>query len=185
MQNNFWIKVAALLVCLILVTAVSCSKKNVAIKDGSVPAANEGSYAGSGEDKSAVGEENMDSAASGRESEAGGLTGVVLKQDILFEFDKATLTPDAREDLIKNGEWLRVNSDVKITIEGHCDERGTNEYNLALGDRRAETVKIFLTDLGVHQSRLTTISYGEEQPLDPNHTESAWAKNRRAHFLIR
>ncbi|MEJ2164613.1 MAG: peptidoglycan-associated lipoprotein Pal [Desulfobacterales bacterium] len=185
MQNNIWIKAAALLACLMLVAAVSCSKKNVAIKDGSVSAANEDSSAGSVQDKSAAEEENMDSAALGRESEAGSLADFVLKQDILFEFDKATLTPDAREDLIKNGKWLRVNSDVEITIEGHCDERGTNEYNLALGDRRAETVKTFLADLGVHPSRLTTISYGEEKPLDPNHTESAWAKNRRAHFLIR
>jgi len=87
--------------------------------------------------------------------------------------------------LTKNGKWLRINADVAITIEGHCDERGTNGYNLALGDRRAENVKTFLVDLGIGRTRLTTLSYGEEQPLDRGHDESAWAKNRRAHFLIR
>ena len=185
MQHNFMTKAAVLLVSLILVVTVSCSKKNVTSQDGSVSAANEDSYAKSGQDKSWVEEENMNSAASVSESESGNRTGIVLQQDIFFEFDQATLTPNARESLIKNGKWLRINPDVKIVIEGHCDERGTNEYNLALGDRRAETVKIFLTDLGIHASRLTTISYGEEQPADPNHSESAWAQNRRAHFLIR
>jgi len=75
--------------------------------------------------------------------------------------------------------------DVTITIEGHCDERGTNGYNLALGERRAESVKTFLADLGLEQSRLETISYGEERPLDRGHGEADWARNRRAHFLIR
>ena len=73
---------------------------------------------------------------------------------------------------------------VTVTIEGHCDERGTNEYNLALGDRRAESAKRFLTDLGISATRLTTVSYGEERPVDPRHNEEAWAKNRRAHFVI-
>ncbi|MBW2584058.1 MAG: peptidoglycan-associated lipoprotein Pal, partial [Deltaproteobacteria bacterium] len=110
---------------------------------------------------------------------------IVLQENIFFEFDKATLTPEASETLTKNGLWLRTNSDVAITIEGHCDERGTNGYNLALGDRRAESVKMFLADLGIDQSRLTTISYGEERPLDRGHGEAVWASNRRAHFLIR
>jgi peptidoglycan-associated lipoprotein len=71
-----------------------------------------------------------------------------------------------------------------VTIEGHCDERGTNEYNLALGDRRAESAKSFLIDLGIDSSRLTTISYGEERPVDPRNMEEAWAKNRRDHFVV-
>lgn len=81
--------------------------------------------------------------------------------------------------------WLRSNFDVAITIEGHCDERGTNAYNLALGERRAESVKTFLAGLGIDQSRLATISYGEERPLDPGHGETSWSRNRRAHFSIR
>ena len=74
--------------------------------------------------------------------------------------------------------------DATATIEGHCDERGTNEYNLDLGDRRAESAKAFLTDLGIDPARLTTISYGEERPVDPRHMEEAWAKNRRDHFVV-
>ena len=109
---------------------------------------------------------------------------VVMQEDIYFDFDKSTLTPAAQDNLLRKAEWLRENPDATVTIEGHCDERGTNEYNLALGDRRAESVRVFLLDLGIDNSRLNTISYGEERPTSPDHTESAWAKNRRAHFLI-
>ena len=109
---------------------------------------------------------------------------VVMQEDIYFEFDKSTLTPAAQDNLLRKAEWLRENSDATATIEGHCDDRGTNEYNLALGDRRAESAKAFLSDLGIDASRLTTISYGEERPVDPRNTEEAWAKNRRAHFVV-
>jgi len=106
----------------------------------------------------------------------------VMLEDIHFEFDKSTLTPQAKNSLMKNAQWLRVNSEVSVIIEGHCDERGTNEYNIALGDRRAASTMTFLVNLGIDPSRLTTISYGEERPLIPGHGENAWAKNRRAHF---
>jgi peptidoglycan-associated lipoprotein len=109
---------------------------------------------------------------------------VVMQEDIYFEFDKSTLTPAAQDNLLKKAEWLRENPDATVTIEGHCDERGTNEYNLALGDRRAESAKAFLADLGIDPARMTTISYGEERPVDPRHDEEAWAKNRRAHFVV-
>ena len=108
----------------------------------------------------------------------------VMQEDIYFEFDKSTLTPAAQDNLLQKAEWLRENPDATVTIEGHCDERGTNEYNLALGDRRAESSKAFLVDLGIEASRLTTISYGEERPVDPRNNEEAWAKNRRDHFVI-
>jgi len=107
-----------------------------------------------------------------------------LNEDIHFEFDSSSLTPDAQEILKEKAEWLRNNPDAKSTIEGHCDERGTNEYNLALGDRRASSAKTFLVDLGIKASRLTTISYGEERPVDPGQNEEAWAKNRRCHFAL-
>jgi peptidoglycan-associated lipoprotein len=94
------------------------------------------------------------------------------------------LTPQAQEILTKKAKWLRDNPAATVTIEGHCDNRGTNEYNLALGEGRAQSAKTFLMDLGVDVSKLRTISYGEERPLDPQQTESAWAKNRRAHFVI-
>jgi len=109
---------------------------------------------------------------------------VVMQEDIYFDFDKSTLTPAAQDNLLRKAEWLRENPDATVTIEGHCDERGTNEYNLALGDRRAESAKAFLVDLGIDPMRLTTISYGEERPVDPRHTEEAWAKNRRDHFVV-
>jgi len=79
---------------------------------------------------------------------------------------------------MRKAEWLRENPDATVTIGGHCDERGTNEYNLALGDRRAESAKAFLVDLGIDASRITTISYGEERPVDPRNNEEAWAKKQ-------
>ncbi|MFP4446472.1 MAG: peptidoglycan-associated lipoprotein Pal [Desulfosudaceae bacterium] len=106
-------------------------------------------------------------------------------EKIHFEFDKATLTSTARETLKRKAAFLRNNPDVRVVIEGHCDERGTDEYNLALGDRRAKSAKDYLEDMGIEPSRLTTISYGEEKPLDPRSTEEAWAKNRRAQFVIK
>ena len=102
--------------------------------------------------------------------------------DIYFDFDKFSLKDEARTILKQHAEWLNKNKDVMITVEGHCDERGTAEYNLALGERRANAAAKFLIDLGVDEKRIKTISYGEEMPLDPGHSEAAWAKNRRAHF---
>jgi len=107
-----------------------------------------------------------------------------LNENIFFEFDSAVLLAEAQEILKKKAEWLINNSDVTATIEGHCDERGTNEYNLALGERRAASAKTFLSDLGIAGLRLNCISYGEERPVDPGHNEEAWAKNRRGHFII-
>jgi peptidoglycan-associated lipoprotein len=103
-------------------------------------------------------------------------------QDIHFEFDSAALSSEARAILDQHAEWLRGYSTVTLLIEGHCDERGTVEYNLALGERRANAAYNYLMSLGITASRLKTISYGKEFPLDPGHTEEAWAKNRRAHF---
>jgi len=105
-------------------------------------------------------------------------------EDILFEFDSIRLTPVAQEILTQKAAWLRANPRATVKIEGHCDSRGTNEYNLALGEGRAQSAKAFLVDLGIDPSRLTTISYGEERPIDRAQTEEGWAKNRRAHFVI-
>jgi peptidoglycan-associated lipoprotein len=109
---------------------------------------------------------------------------MIMQEDIFFDFDKSTLTPAAQDNLMQKAAWLRDNPDVTVTIEGHCDERGTNEYNLALGDRRADSAKAFLVDLGIASSRLTTISYGEERPLCMQKNEECWSKNRRGHFVI-
>ncbi|GAB6142861.1 peptidoglycan-associated lipoprotein Pal [Desulfocicer niacini] len=105
-------------------------------------------------------------------------------QDILFGYDSAVLSAEARHLLKIKANWLEANPARNIVVQGHCDERGTTEYNLALGDQRASAVKAFLMDLGISGARITTISYGEEKPLDPGTGEGAWARNRRAHFVI-
>lgn len=105
-------------------------------------------------------------------------------EDVYFEFDSIRLSPEAQEILTQKATWLRANPAAKITIEGHCDNRGTNEYNLALGEGRAQSASAFLVDLGIRSSRLNTISYGEERPIDSTQSEEGWARNRRAHFVI-
>ena len=107
-----------------------------------------------------------------------------LLKDIRFDFDRYDVRPQDTEILRENVALLKKYSNVKIQIEGHCDERGTTEYNVALGERRANSTKRYLLSLGISADRLSTISYGEEKPTDPGHTEDAWAKNRRAHFII-
>ncbi|MBI3018470.1 MAG: peptidoglycan-associated lipoprotein Pal [Deltaproteobacteria bacterium] len=101
-----------------------------------------------------------------------------------FEFDASGLTKEARTILKDNAEWLKGHKNIKVQVEGHCDSRGTQEYNLALGQKRAEAVRKYLADLGVAAKRLSTISYGEEKSLDFSETEEAWTKNRRAQFVI-
>jgi peptidoglycan-associated lipoprotein len=103
---------------------------------------------------------------------------------INFDYDKAQITPAAADILKQDAIIIKGVPGVKITIEGHCDERGTTEYNLALGERRANAVKRFLADTGVEPSRLSTVSKGEEEPIDMGNTEEAWAKNRRAEFKV-
>ena len=105
-------------------------------------------------------------------------------ETIYFDFDKSDIRADQRDKMNKNARLLNDNKTVKIRLEGNCDERGTNEYNMALGDRRANSVRQFLMDYGISDSRITTISYGEERPIDAGHNEDAWAKNRRCEFKI-
>ena len=107
-----------------------------------------------------------------------------LSEDVRFDYNSFTLSGEAKQILEQKMQWLVGHSTVAVQIEGHCDERGTVAYNLALGERRANAVKQYLVALGIEPSRLTTISYGEEFPLDPGHTEEAWRRNRRAHFAI-
>ena len=107
-----------------------------------------------------------------------------MLKDTHFAFDKSDLTPLSRKILTENASLLKKFRDVKIQIEGHCDERGSTGYNLALGERRAASVKNYLISLGISSNRLSTISYGEEMPIDPRHNEEAWAKNRRSHMIL-
>jgi peptidoglycan-associated lipoprotein len=168
MQKKKWIILALMFVIPGLLFSVGCQKKVIDATPEPVA-----------EEKPVVKEE-----APKAEVVVSKVPDVVMQEDIYFEFDKSTLTPAAQDNLLRKAEWLRENPNATATIEGHCDERGTNEYNLALGDRRAESAKAFLADLGIDPGRLTTISYGEERPVDPRHVEEAWAKNRRDHFVV-
>lgn len=105
--------------------------------------------------------------------------------DVYFDFDRSELRSESREQLARNAEWLRANTGYSVSIEGHCDERGTNEYNLALGDRRASSARDYLVSLGIDAGRMTTVSYGEERPVCTESSESCWQRNRRAHFVVR
>jgi peptidoglycan-associated lipoprotein len=107
-----------------------------------------------------------------------------LLKPVFFEYDAADLSPEAQQTLNQNASVLKQHPTWVVTIEGHCDERGTAEYNLALGERRTVSARTYLVSLGVPADRLHTVSYGKEFPFDPGHTEAAWAKNRRAHFVI-
>jgi peptidoglycan-associated lipoprotein len=104
--------------------------------------------------------------------------------DIHFDYDRYSLKSDAREILKKQAAWLANHETASVIIEGNCDERGTTEYNLALGERRAKEAMKYLVELGIDGKRLKTVSYGKERPLDPGHNEEAWAKNRRDHFVL-
>ena len=189
MRKNFWLVVALLLVIPGLLFTTSCAKKTVmaepaatAEDDAAKKAAAEAARQAEMERQKRLEEERL---------KAEGLKGEALKAAmqfestmIYFDFDKSNLRPDAQATLRKQADFLQANPKAKVIIEGHCDERGTTEYNLALGDRRANSAKAFLVNLGVSESRLTTISYGEERPLDSGGTEMAWAKNRRAQFVL-
>lgn len=105
-------------------------------------------------------------------------------KDVMFDFDRYDLSADARATLRANADWLRSNPSARVEIEGHCDERGTNEYNLALGAKRAQAAREFLSSLGISPDRLSTISYGEEIPVCREHDEQCWKQNRRARFVI-
>ena len=112
-------------------------------------------------------------------------TSVADLKDIHFDFDKYDIRPGDAKTLDGNAGWLKSNPNHLVLIEGHCDERGTNEYNLALGERRAKSTMNYLVSQGVQASRITIISYGEERPTCTQKTEECWAKNRRAHFLVK
>ncbi|MFC1812832.1 peptidoglycan-associated lipoprotein Pal [Thermodesulfobacteriota bacterium] len=175
MRKKMWISLALLLVIPGLLFTASCAKKTVK-SDAAMTAEAEAAK------QKAIEEEGLKEGEIERAVMAA--KKMFVNEDVYFEYDRYDLLPSAQEVLRKKAEWLDRNSTVPVYIEGHCDERGTNEYNLALGDRRAEAAKAFLVDLGISSSRLTTISYGEERPIDSGLNEEAFSKNRRAHFVI-
>jgi peptidoglycan-associated lipoprotein len=127
-------------------------------------------------------------AADRAKKDAAAKAAAILKElqiaDIRFDYDKYNLKPEAQEILKKGAAAYLKYRDYKLVVEGHCDERGTAEYNLALGEKRAMEAAKYLVDLGIEKDRVKTISYGKEMPLDKGSNEEAWAKNRRAHFVI-
>lgn len=133
---------------------------------------------------------DADSASNGTMGQAIGASDATdrdmeMQASVYFDFDSARLNNSTQADLSQKAKWLRDNPQVaSVLIEGHCDERGTDAYNMALGDRRANAVKDYLIDLGVVIDKLETQSYGEEKPADQGQTEAAWAKNRRADFVV-
>lgn len=112
------------------------------------------------------------------------LMDAVTSEKVYFDYDSSELTPDSQEILTSKADWLKAHRDYKLKIEGNCDERGSTEYNLALGSRRAEAAAKFLSALGISSDRLTTVSYGEEKPAVMGHNEAAWSKNRRDEFVL-
>ena len=166
------IRVVAVLVMVAAVALPGCAKKKQRITDESSTMAGAGGEAGITEGGS------LDRYKHGRGPEEDG----VLK-DVRFDYDSYQLDGQARDILAANAEWLKENPRARAEIEGHCDERGTIEYNLALGTRRAQAAKDYLVTLGISPDRLSTISYGEELPLCRDQSESCFARNRRVHFV--
>ena len=136
-------------------------------------------------ERAMMAEEQARQAQAMREAELADMAAAAfVNEDVHFAFDSSLLDADAERILEQKAAWLLDNANATVQIEGHCDERGTSAYNLALGERRANSVQEYLTVLGVDPARMSTISYGEEQPLDPGHDEAAWSRNRRAHFVV-
>lgn len=123
---------------------------------------------------------SQDMAGDSQGSDSGKIAGL---STIHFDYDSSTLTTDTRRQLGENAEWIKTHAKNTVQVEGHCDSRGSVEYNLALGERRAKAVKNYLVSLGINSKRLTIISYGEEKPIASGDTEEAYAKNRRANFV--
>jgi peptidoglycan-associated lipoprotein len=132
-----------------------------------------------GESKPDTGTSSLDALRNGGSTAASG----PLK-DVFFAFDRAELSEEARAVLKENTGWLKAHGSVRIQIEGHCDERGAEDYNMALGAKRAQAAVDYITALGIPASRMSTISYGEEVPACKEHSEECWSKNRRARFVV-
>lgn len=184
--------IAFVFVCSSLLLS-SCAKKQVQVSDTVSPQAAEqkvddAAKAKAEEEAGKGTEEEATNQARQRELEKRKAFGAQFRmfesQHIYFAFDKSDLTAESQALLKQKANWLRDNASYSVRIDGHCDERGTNEYNLALGERRAHAAKKFLTDLGISGDRISSLSYGEERPAAPGHNEQAWSKNRRDGFKL-
>lgn len=191
-KSRAWI-FGAIMLAMLLALGVSCAKKQVTMETQEM-AAEEGAAQQSAEDEAARREAEEARLREQRAQEARERQAALSEEarraafedeDIHFDFDKYVLTPQAMMILDDKAAYLREHSGVRVLVEGHCDDRGSNEYNLALGDRRANSAKNYLVRSGVAASRITTISYGEEQPLCMQQNESCWSRNRRGNFGAR
>lgn len=177
--------VTILILCIALIMT-GCAKKTVMKEEPSVK--KEEAAKAEAERKAREAEKAKGELEKSIVAKTPGIEGEVFEsslfKDIQFHFDKYDIDPADAAILKGNADLLKKYHNVKIQIEGHCDERGTVEYNLALGERRANSTRNYLVSIGVSPERISTISYGKERPLDPEHNEAAWAKNRRAHTII-
>lgn len=158
------------------------SSETIAPEKGTKPVRGAGSAGGQGGSGSADGRQ---AAVDGRAGIGATQEGASPFQDILFDFDQSVIRDDAKPILAGIAGYIAKNSVAQLIIEGHCDSRGTAEYNMALGERRAEAARRYLAALGVKPSVLVTVSYGKEKPFTQGDSEEAWARNRRGHFLVR
>lgn len=179
--------------CSLPLLMASCAKKQVRMDEAVGPAvaapeaAVEEAEPGYGETEVEFRDTEEERLAKLKEEKEQKLKGAIQmfqSGNIYFDFDRAELKPEARATLKQKADWLMENSEFSVRIEGHCDERGTNEYNLALGERRANAAVEFLKTLGVSGNRLSTLSFGEERPAVSGHNEGAWAQNRRDEFKL-
>jgi len=199
MRKKYWIALALLFIIPGLLFTTSCAKKTVkpepsvkapAAKDEAAKKADLEKQKAELARQKALEEQRLEqeqlakASAEARKKVEKGKRVRFEKEHISFDFDRYNLKPEAQRLLKMKAAFMKANPKIKARIEGHCDERGTNEYNLALGDRRANSAKEFLLNLGIAESRLTSISHGEERPIDKGHNEAAWAKNRRAQFVV-
>jgi len=180
-------KKSIIFLCLIIITLTyaGCAGKQLTECDRTASAQNESAIE-QNEQPGVSGEptkQNNSEQQTTRESAVSQIT--TYLKDIHFDFDQYGIRPEDRKILSSHADYLLKNKNVKIIIEGNCDERGTTEYNLVLGDRRAQKAMNILVNSGVDRERIKTISYGKERPLDPGHNEEAWAKNRRDHFVVK
>ncbi len=191
MNKRVWINLVMAVLVAGLFLTVSCAKKTVVsdattIEDQEKIQAEAKAKAKAEEERIAQQnlEDQMAREKALKESKIQAAKREFENQDTHFKYDSSKLSSMAKMLLKEKTAWLKANSSASVIIEGHCDNRGTTEYNLALGERRASAVKAYLINLGVSAARLDTISYGEEKPLDSSQTEQAFSKNRRAHFAI-
>jgi peptidoglycan-associated lipoprotein len=185
MKKRLWLSSLSLLTLLLVISACA-PKKTVKPTEETKPAAQNlqpGEEGTPSTEASAAEESKIQPETSAKGMNFVEVTNMDLP-DVYFDLDKYNLSEETKAALAKSVEVLKNNSKTVIQVEGHCDERGTVEYNLALGQKRATAVRNYLVIAGIDSARIFTISYGKEKPLDPGHNEEAWAKNRRAHFVV-